>query len=747
MGINEKAWHVGFKWTIGNEDVPAGAIAVDNTSKQLHICDIADAGRDWNVAVVTDPAVYIHCEGSNAPTDYVKIYHNDTNGIIDCDGTAILTMTASSLAISCDTTVAGDLDITAEDISVTTGKYIYLDGASGNDYLRAATDNNVVLNGATTVKVATGGTAVITVAAAAVTLAQAVTCSTTLGVTGISTFNGAVIMTSSLDVAGAITGTSQTLSSTLGVAGIASLTAVTCSSTLGVAGRTTLTHATASSWINFLDNVMARFGTDVDAVIVLNTAGLAADTTLANVSEGTPRKMATAADSLLISNIANNGDMQFLVSDDGSSWGMLTFNGDDHSAHFGQDDYGVPVTFYGATASSYMKWDEANDYLLFAGAGRLEVGTFATPISLDTFSGNEDIHGAMVSSVIAAAMTSGEVSRNIWSRMKITANQAANVSIYGACLQCRVHTGLQTVALTAGLYSGAWMYFEASDTGNAFTLNGAEIMGGAATVEAAAGQALTSGSVYGIKINSAVADSITVSGLTSFSAIYINAGSGKEPWTTGIKIADNHVVTAIEIGTCTTALTTDAPITSTCAATAAVGVTGTQTSATPGTVRGIYGKETTHSSTTSGNVVGVRGEVTCGGSVSSTATLYGSQGKLIMGSNTISTNSYVCGLFGQMDVSGATVSTADSGLVAPICCDIQGAGTGDWQLTLFYGGHMAAGFLHSLMTLKGKSDYVFDLGTNSSTRSMRTTTNVTGAGGWLRILVDGNIRYINLYTD
>ena len=166
MGINEKAWHVGFKWTIGNEDVPTGAICVDNTSKQLHICDIEDAGTDWARAVASHPELYIH-SATTPETDYIKMYHDGDYAYLDVDGTTLLTMTTTSFAIAVDTTVAGDLDITAEDISVTTGKYIYLDGASGNDYLRAATDNNVVLNGQTTVKLGIAGTAEVSVSGSA----------------------------------------------------------------------------------------------------------------------------------------------------------------------------------------------------------------------------------------------------------------------------------------------------------------------------------------------------------------------------------------------------------------------------------------------------------------------------------------------------------------------------------------------------------------------------------------------------
>jgi len=125
---------------------------------------------------------------------------------------------------------------------------------------------------------------------------------------------------------------------------------------------------TLGTSFNILDNILFTAGTDNDIAYVLNSAGVAADTTLTNVIEGTPRRMATGANSLLLSNITNDGDIQFLVSDGGSSWGMLTFNGDDHSAHFGQDDYGVDVKLYGETASAYCLWDTSADALYITGS-------------------------------------------------------------------------------------------------------------------------------------------------------------------------------------------------------------------------------------------------------------------------------------------------------------------------------------------------------------------------------------------
>lgn len=79
-------------------------------------------------------------------------------------------------------------------------------------------------------------------------------------------------------------------------------------------------------------------------------------------------------------------------------------------------------------------------------------------------------------------------------------------------------------------------------------------------------------------------------------------------------------------------------------------------SATPGTIRAIRGAMTTTVTTmTSGNLVGVRGDVTCVGA--SGGFLYGVQGKVIA-TGTFSGSIWTAGVFGQLDVSAATMSTA-----------------------------------------------------------------------------------------
>ncbi|MBI4127826.1 MAG: hypothetical protein HY459_02015, partial [Parcubacteria group bacterium] len=71
--------------------------------------------------------------------------------------------------------------------------------------------------------------------------------------------------------------------------------------------------------ISLTDNLISSVGTDRDIAIVLNSAGLAADTALTNVLEGTVEAQAIAANSLVISNQTNDGDIALYVSKAGNS--------------------------------------------------------------------------------------------------------------------------------------------------------------------------------------------------------------------------------------------------------------------------------------------------------------------------------------------------------------------------------------------------------------------------------------------
>ncbi len=97
-------------------------------------------------------------------------------------------------------------------------------------------------------------------------------------------------------------------------------------------------------------------------------------------------------------------------------------------------------------------------------------------------------------------------------------------------------------------------------------------------------------------------------------------------------------------------------------------VAATTSSATPGTIRAFKGAMTgTATTMTTGNLVGVRGEVDC--KSASGGFLYGVQGKVIP-TGTLSGSAWTAGVFGQFDLSAATVNAGQ-------CSAIWG----DWGAT------------------------------------------------------------------
>jgi len=83
------------------------------------------------------------------------------------------------------------------------------------------------------------------------------------------------------------------------------------------------------------DNVGYAFGTDSDAVFYLRSTTLSADEELTGVIVGTSDHQATAANSLIISNITDDGDIQMLVNDGGNSKEFLFADGSEAILHLG----------------------------------------------------------------------------------------------------------------------------------------------------------------------------------------------------------------------------------------------------------------------------------------------------------------------------------------------------------------------------------------------------------------------------
>jgi len=183
--------------------------------------------------------------------------------------------------------------------------------------------------------------------------------------------------------------------------------------------------------------------------------------------------------------------------------------------------------------------------------------------------------------------------------------------------------------------------------------------------------------------------------------------------------------------------------------------TVTNTSATPGTVRSLTGAmSSTITTMTSGNLVGVRGSVTCVGA--SGGFLYGTQGKVIA-SGTLSGSSWTAPVFGQLDISAATINAGqtaaiwgDYGTTSGTITDATGmrgiAMTNTTAAVLNaqdyrYGN---ATYLQELAGAGGTLNYYADAGTSAGSAGDATHC---AAQKVLKILVNGVAAYIPVFTQ
>ncbi len=71
------------------------------------------------------------------------------------------------------------------------------------------------------------------------------------------------------------------------------------------------------------DNIIVRMGTSADVKMLLRSTTIAADAEVAGIIEGTSNHQGVTANSLVVSNITDDGDFLLLVSDGGNSLEMI----------------------------------------------------------------------------------------------------------------------------------------------------------------------------------------------------------------------------------------------------------------------------------------------------------------------------------------------------------------------------------------------------------------------------------------
>lgn len=184
---------------------------------------------------------------------------------------------------------------------------------------------------------------------------------------------------------------------------------------------------------------------------------------------------------------------------------------------------------------------------------------------------------------------------------------------------------------------------------------------------------------------------------------------------------------------------------------------GTTSSATPGTIRAFVGEMTGSATTmTSGNLVGLRGQVNVVGA--SGGFLYGTQGKVIV-TGTLSGSEWTAGIFGQVDISAATIN---AGQIAPIWGDYGASSHTLTSETGMYGIAMTnttAAVLAGQLYLYGGATTLMLLNTNAGLSGVTYFKAAgTTSGSWgngtpptpskvLTISVDGTLYYLPLVAQ
>ena len=171
----------------------------------------------------------------------------------------------------------------------------------------------------------------------------------------------------------------------------------------------------------------------------------------------------------------------------------------------------------------------------------------------------------------------------------------------------------------------------------------------------------------------------------------------------------------------------------------------TTSSATPGTIRSLKGLMIgTNATMTTGNLVGVRGEVDVVSA--SGGFLYGAQGKVIP-TGTLSGSSWTAGVFGQLDISAATIN---AGQTAPVWADYGATShtlTSVTGMRMFAGTNTTAAVLNSMDYRYGKATSLLELaGVAGTYITSGGSGTLSGTIQKIAITIEGVVYYIAAAT-
>ena len=175
-----------------------------------------------------------------------------------------------------------------------------------------------------------------------------------------------------------------------------------------------------------LDDIIMGIGSDSDIAILNRSTSLSADAEVTNIIEGTSDHLGVAANSLIVSNITNDGDIMFVVSDAGNSKGLLKLDGANGRVVI----HGGDLLMSGAQKIYF--YDVGGEYMESDGSTLTITGTTALTPSIGSTAWGSANHAHAASNSGGTLTTLGTVTTGVWNGTAIASGYIAGDAITGA---------------------------------------------------------------------------------------------------------------------------------------------------------------------------------------------------------------------------------------------------------------------------------------------------------------------------
>lgn len=397
-------------------------------------------------------------------------------------------------------------------------------------------------------------------------------------------------------------------------------------------------------------------------------------------------------------------------------------------------------------------WHRKGSDILYSGStGGVSLGEFnstAANYGMKVSPTRTKVFSVYVDDGGAALTPSGSVSdlRGLISRFLITANQSAvHARAWGLMGQAKVYNALWSEEQIGGVNGRLEIVQAGAGT---TTLGGYGVSSGVCGIAATAGTTTVSAN----HVFAAVAAIADIKGTCTQTGIVCGLYVGKydtSQWSDGTSRADFTYGAYIATGT--TGLYISTTPTTAIDARGLVTVAQTITSATPATTRLIRSELTVTPATSvavgsNGSLAAVRGAVTLTTAKSITdGYLYGVQGKAVLDGATVAVGTdHIAGVYAQMSANGTTVT---NGHVAIMIASGQNLPTSSNVDAIYC--ESGNGKINSVIKANVKCDYFLDISNFESGGCCSSSVDVStsSSSGNIKVLVDGQVRYLKLYSS